>query len=163
MNGMDAIRAALEDTRFHLLWYLEDFTEADMFVRPHAAANHAAWQVGNICLAEVNMIREELPQTNYPELPPGFLELHGTGVPKDGPEGYLSKTEFIQLFERVRAETIDLVGGLSEADLDRACTGSMASFAPTIGKLLILTSNHTLMHGGQIQVIRRVLGKPHLF
>jgi len=163
MNGIDVIRASLEDTRFHLNWYLEDFSEADMFVRPHPAANHAAWQVGNICLAEVNMIREEVPSAEYPVLPEGFLELHGTGVPKDGPEGYLSKAEFLNLFERVRAATIALVGGLNETDLDRVCTGSMAPFAPTLGKLLILTSNHTLMHGGQIQVIRRVLGKPHLF
>ena len=29
--------------------------------------------------------------------------------------------------------------------------------------LLILNSNQTLMYGGQIQVIRRVLGKPILF
>ena len=55
------------------------------------------------------------------------------------------------------------VGEMTEADLDRPCAGSMATFAPTLGKLLILISNHTLMHGGQIQVIRRVLGKPILF
>ena len=52
---------------------------------------------------------------------------------------------------------------MTEADLDRPCAGSMATFAPTLGKLLILISTHTLMHGGQIQVIRRVLGKPILF
>ncbi len=31
-------------------------------------------------------------------------------------------------------------------------------YSTAIGKLLILLSNHTLMHGGQIQVIRRVWG-----
>ncbi len=163
MNGIKAIQAALEETRSHLLWFLADFSEADMFVRPHPRANHAAWQVGNVSLAEVNMIQEELPDANYPKLPEGFLELHGTGVPKDGPEGYMNKEDSLALFEKVRAATIALVGGLSEEDLDRPCTGSMATFAPTLGKLLILTSNHTLMHGGQIQVIRRVLGKPILF
>jgi hypothetical protein len=163
MNGIQAIQAAFEETRSHLLWFLSDFSDADMFVRPHPAANHAAWQVGNISLAEVNMIREEIPEAKYPELPAGFLELHGTGVPKDGPDGYMNKADSLSLFESVRAATIALVGGLTDEYLDRACRGSMASFAPTIGKLLILTSNHTLMHGGQIQVIRRVLGKPILF
>lgn len=163
MNGIQTIQAALEDTRFHLKWYLEDFSEADMFVRPHPGANHAAWQVGNVCLAEVNMIREELPDMGYPTLPEGFLERHGTGVPADGPEGYLTKAEFLDLFEKVRENTLSLVGRLVDSDLDRPCTGSMKEYAPTLGKLLILTSNHTLMHGGQIQVIRRVLGKPHLF
>ena len=163
MNGIQTIQAAFEETRANLLWFLSDFSDADMFVRPHPAANHAAWQVGNISLAEVNMLREEIPDAKFPTLPDGFLELHGTGVPKDGPAGYMNKADSLALFESVRAATIALVGELTEADLDRACTGSMAGFAPTLGRLLILTSNHTLMHGGQIQVIRRVLGKPHLF
>lgn len=163
MNGVRAIQAVLENTAFHLKWYLEDFSEGDMFVRPHPRANHAAWQVGNVCLAEVNMVKEELPDMDYPELPEGFLERHGTGVPQDGPEGYLTKREFLELFDRVRANTVSLVGKLSDQDLDRPCTGSMKAFAPTLGDLLLLTSNHTLMHAGQIQVIRRVLGKPNLF
>ncbi len=163
MNGNQAIVAALEDTRFHLGWYLADFFEEEMFVRPHPRANHAAWQVGNICLAEVNMIAEEIPDSCYPSLPEGFLSRHGTGVPEDGPDGYLTKAAFLALFEKIRANTIRLVEGLTETDLDRPCSGSMKDYAPTWGKLLILTSNHTLMHGGQIQVIRRVLGKPHLF
>jgi len=29
--------------------------------------------------------------------------------------------------------------------------------------LLVLTANHTLMHGGQFTVLRRKLGKPVLF
>ena len=32
-----------------------------------------------------------------------------------------------------------------------------------LGQFVDIISNHTLMHGGQIQVIRRVLGKPILF
>ena len=35
--------------------------------------------------------------------------------------------------------------------------------APTLGALLLLQSNHTLMHAGQFTVVRRKLGKPVLF
>ena len=52
---------------------------------------------------------------------------------------------------------------LSDADLDRPTQGRMATFAPRLGDLLVLVSNHTLMHGGQISVLRRKLGKPVLF
>ena len=39
----------------------------------------------------------------------------------------------------------------------------MAQFAPTLGSLFLLVSNHALMHGGQFSVVRRKLGKPVLF
>jgi hypothetical protein len=39
----------------------------------------------------------------------------------------------------------------------------MAQFAPTLGALFILISNHVLMHTGQFTVVRRKLGKPVLF
>lgn len=169
MNGVEVIQVALEETRSNLLWFLSDFSDADMFVRPHPVANHAAWQVGNVIVGDVFMVGEEIPGAQFPVLPVGFRELHGTETPhegfppRDGPDGFLSKAELLSLFETVRAATIAVVGRLTDADLDRPCCGSMASFAPTIGHLLILVSNHTLMHGGQIQVIRRVLRKPILF
>ena len=62
-----------------------------------------------------------------------------------------------------RAATLAAVDNLSDADLDRASTGMMAKFAPTLADLLILVSNHTLMHAGQFTVVRRKLGKPVLF
>ncbi len=39
----------------------------------------------------------------------------------------------------------------------------MARFAPTVGHLLLMLSNHDLMHAGQFSVLRRKLGKPVLF
>ena len=42
-------------------------------------------------------------------------------------------------------------------------TGDFAKWAPTIGALLLLTANHTLMHAGQFTVVRRALNKPVLF
>ena len=39
----------------------------------------------------------------------------------------------------------------------------MAKFAPTVGAMLLLNANHTMMHAGQFTVVRRKLGKPVLF
>jgi hypothetical protein len=52
---------------------------------------------------------------------------------------------------------------MPDADLDKPTQGNMAQFAPTLGALLLLQSNHTLMHAGQFTVLRRKLGKPVLF
>ena len=162
MNGREAIQAALESTKKNLVMYLGDFTDADLLVRPVPGANHAAWQIGNVIAGDMYFIAPELPDTPYPELPKGFVDLHGSaGAKKD--VGFLTKAEYLALFEKVRNATIAAVGKLSDADLDRPATGPGKSFAPTLGKLFLGASNHTLMHSGQFTVIRRKLGKPVLF
>jgi hypothetical protein len=40
---------------------------------------------------------------------------------------------------------------------------TVADFAPTTGHLALMTASHIMMHVGQLQVIRRKLGKPLLF
>jgi uncharacterized damage-inducible protein DinB len=75
----------------------------------------------------------------------------------------LKKDEYLKLFDEVRAATIAAVMKLTDADLDRPTTGSMKAYAPTLGVLLLMAANHTLMHAGQFSVIRRKLGKPVLF
>jgi uncharacterized damage-inducible protein DinB len=55
------------------------------------------------------------------------------------------------------------VDKISDADLDKPVKNMMAKFAPTLGALLMLTATHTLMHGGQFTVVRRVLSKPVVF
>jgi len=162
MNGREAIQAALEATKGNLPVYVRDFSDADLLVRPVPGANHAAWQIGNVITGDVFFISQELPDTPYPELPKGFFELHGSdGAKKD--EGFLTKAEYLSLFEKVRTTTIAAVGKLTDAELDRPVTGKGKVLAPTLGKLFIMLSNHTLMHAGQFTVIRRKLGKPVLF
>ena len=48
MTGRDAIKAALEASKGNLEWYVSDFSDADLLVRPVPGANHAAWQIGNV-------------------------------------------------------------------------------------------------------------------
>jgi hypothetical protein len=162
MTGREAIQAALEATKGNLPMYVRDFSDADLLVRPVPGANHAAWQIGNVILGDVFFVSQELPDTPYPELPKGFAELHGRdGASKD--EGFLTKAEYLALFEQVRDATIAAVGRLTDADLDRPVTGKGKVLAPTLGRLFLMMSNHTLMHAGQFTVIRRKLGKPVLF
>jgi hypothetical protein len=164
MNGRGAIQAALEGTKFVLRWFVQDLSDADLLVRPVPAANHIAWQLGNVIVGDRYLVTEQLPDAAYPELPPGFADLHGpAGAGKDGPDGFLPKAEYLALFDAVRAATIATVGALSDADLDRPAVGRIGAFAPTLGHVFLLVSNHTLLHAGQFSVIRRKLGKPVLF
>jgi hypothetical protein len=164
MNGKETIKAALEATRSTLNWFVSDLSDADLFVRPVPAANHIAWQIGNVIVGDRWLVTSQLPDAAYPELPAGFMETHGPdGTKKNGPDGFLTKAEYLSLFNAVRSATIATVGGFSDVDLDRPATGKVAAFAPTLGHVLLLVSNHTLMHAGQFSVVRRLLGKPVLF
>jgi len=162
MNGISAIQATLDATRKTLAWFVSDLSDADLLYRPAPDANHIAWQIGNVIGGDVFLVKEQVPEALYPELPPGFGDLHGDkGAKKD--EGFLTKAEYLKLFDDVRSATIATLGKLTDADLDRPTKGNFATMAPTLGDLFLLVSNHTFLHVGQFTVIRRKLGKPVLF
>ena len=79
------------------------------------------------------------------------------------PKGFASKADYLSLFGKVRDATVANVDRLSESDLDKPTSGPMAPFAPTLGALILLVSNHTLMHAGQFTAVRRKLSKPVIF
>jgi hypothetical protein len=163
MQARDAIRTALTSTQEILSWYLSDLSDADLLIRPAPGANHIAWQLGHLINSERGM-GSQIPGVAYPEMPAGFDQQHEKATAtQDPPKGFGTKEQYLNLFKKVRGATLEAVGKLSEADLDRPTQGQMAKFAPTLGALLILTSNHTLMHAGQFSVVRRKLGKPVLF
>jgi hypothetical protein len=164
MKASQVLEAALNGTQFLTNHYLEDLSDADLLTRPTPGANHIAWQLGHVIASEVGMVRSQLSNAAYPELPSGFAEQYTKDTAaKDPPKGFLTKQKYLDLFNRVREATKAAVSKLSDADLDRATTGNMAQFAPTLGTFLMLVSNHTLMHAGQFSVVRRKLGKPVLF
>jgi hypothetical protein len=163
MNGIAAVKNALESTRYLIELYVSDLSDADLLVRPVPGANHIAWQLGNVIGGDRFLVESQLPDTPYPELPAGFTEKHGpSGAKDDGPDGFLTKAEYLDLLAKTRAATIAALEKLTDADLDRPSSEEMQKFAPTLGAVFIATANHTMMHGGQFSVIRRVLNKPVL-
>jgi hypothetical protein len=163
MTGKEAIKTAFRGTQNVVTMYLNDLSDADLLVRPAPGANHIAWQLGHLIDSE-KWLLGELPGAAYPELPAGFSEQHKPDKTKEeGTKGYRTKAEYLDLFNKVRNASVALVDSLSDADLDRPNKGPLEKFAPTVGALLILVSNHTLMHGGQFTVVRRKLGKPIVF
>ena len=164
MTGIKAIQSCLEATKKDVEWILADFTDADLFVRPIPNANHAAWQLGNIIGGDIFFAKAVVPDAKFPELPAGFLEKHGTkGAQDNGPDGFLTKAEYLKLFGEVRAATIAVLNTLTDAELDKPTDGDMKAYCANNAAVFIMASNHTWMHLGQFSVIRRKLGKPVLF
>jgi hypothetical protein len=164
MKASQVLETALGSTQFLTLQFLSDLADADLLVRPVPGANHIAWQLGHVISSEIGLVRSQLPDAAYPELPAGFAEQYTKETAaQEPPRGFLTKQQYLDLFNRVREATKARVAKLSDSDLDRPTTGQMASFAPTLGAFLMLVANHTMMHSGQFSVVRRKLGKPVLF
>jgi hypothetical protein len=164
MNAKDAIRTTLQSTHGMLTSYVSDLSDADLLVRPVPNANHIAWQLGHLISAEVGLLGPHLPGVSAVQLPAGFKEQHNKATAAvDPPKGFLTKAEYLNLFNQAREATIAALNKISDADLDKPMSGSMAKFAPTLGAMMVLQSNHVLMHAGQFTVVRRKLGKPILF
>jgi hypothetical protein len=162
MKATEALKTALSSTQSILNTYLSDLSDADLLVRPVPEANHLAWQLGHLINSEV-FLGGVLPGARYPALPAGFGEQYAKETSKQADnKGYLPKAAYLDLFNKVRLATIEITSALSDADLDKPNTGPVGTFAPTMGALIVLLANHTLMHGGQAVVLRRKLGKPIL-
>jgi len=164
MNAKDVIKRLLTSTQQTLAMYVSDLSDADLLVRPVPNANTIAWQLGHLISAEKHLVADVIPTAQYPELPAGFDKQYTketAGV--ESTKGALTKQEYLNLFNKMREATLAAVAKLSDADLDKPNTGRMAKFAPTVADLLILVSNHVLMHAGQFTAVRRKLGKPVLF
>jgi len=141
---------------------LADFTDADLMVRPCVGANHTAWQLGHLINSETRMVG--MCGGSMPELPPGFAEKFTKETTKnDDPHFFPGKAALLEQFAKTRAGTINFAKNLTPAGLDKPGPAPMATMAPTVGHLLGLANGHVMMHMGQIQVIRRKLGKPILF
>jgi hypothetical protein len=164
MTGKDAIKYALQSTHGMVGMYLSDLSDADLLARPAPSANHIAWQLGHLIVAEPHLLSQYLPGAQWPKLPAGFADKHTKETARlDGAANFFKKNEYLSLYGQVREATIGALEKLSDADLDRPTTGDMAKFAPNLGTMLLLNANHTMMHVGQFTAVRRKLGKPVLF
>jgi hypothetical protein len=163
MNGSKAIVTALSTTQNLLNQYVSDLSDADLLIRPAPGANHIAWQLGHLVFAEGHLAAPQLPGTTYPAVPSDFKDRYGKeGASDDSPKNFLSKAQYLEMFNQARDITKAAVAKLSDSDLDRPSTGNLAKIAPTVGDLILLVANHTMMHAGQFTCVRRKLGKPVL-
>jgi len=141
---------------------LADFSDAEMMVRPVPAANHATWQLGHLVVAAHGMLSGS--GAPLPALPAGFAERYTKETAgSNDPKKFDSKAELLSSLTWVNEAAAKWAKTLTAADLSKAAPESLRSFCPTVADVLNLQAVHMAMHMGQMQVIRRKLGKPVMF
>lgn len=140
---------------------LADMSDADLMQRPVPAANHANWQVGHLLTSEVHFLTA--CGAKMPELPAGLADRYSKDAAKsDDPAKFATKAQLLEQFEKVRAATIAFAQSATEAQLD-AASPVLPQICPKVVDVLSLAHGHIWMHLGQVQVLRRKLGKPILY
>src|SRR5262245_50069182 len=110
VNVLQAIEFNLTSAQFIVNGYLADLSDADLLVRPAAGANHIAWQLGHLIVAEWIYVDRAAPG-QMPPLPAGFVEQHHKEKStSNNPSDFLSKAEYQRLAAEVRASALAVIG-----------------------------------------------------
>src|SRR5689334_6145696 len=164
MSAIDLLAKNLVTGLEMLKMHLADFSDADMLVRPVPNANHAAWQVGHVLAFEVMCCKMYAPAAAPQGLPADMDKTYGKeGSTSDDPKRFLKKDELLKYLGQVNTGLAGWVRGMSPEDLAKSGPEQFKGWVNTIGELVLAIPVHETMHLGQIQVIRRKLGKKVLF
>lgn len=162
MRAIDIVAKDVTRSFEMLKNHLADFSDADMLVRPVPGANHVNWQIGHLVGVEAKTC--ELVGVAGPKLPEGFRDRYNKETASsDDAAKFVKKDELLALMGQASEAIAKWVASLSDADLAKPTPPPFNSFCPTLGDLATLTASHRMMHLGQVQVIRRKLGKKVLF
>jgi hypothetical protein len=142
---------------------LGDMTDSELAQRPVPGANTPLWQIGHLINADANMANGCAGRTIV-ELPAGFADRYKKDTAgENDPKKMGSKAELLALFDKNRNAIASWVATLSTDDMTKPAPERLRGFAPTVGHVVQVIPAHLSMHLGQIQVLRRKLGKPLLF
>jgi hypothetical protein len=160
MTTNDLLAAGLERDLGAIKRHVADFSDAELLVRPVPGANHANWQLGHVILSE-SLLMEGCGAA-MPGLPAGFAERYSKdNIKCDDPGKLATKAELLEVLEKTRRASVAFAKSVTAVQL--AKPSPLAQVWPTVGDLLASWPAHNAMHMGQIQVLRRKLGKPILF
>src|SRR5579872_3994156 len=106
MNARQAIRLGIDSANMICQGYLGDLTDSELLLRPVPGANHIAWQLGHLIVAEHDMMEEAYPGS-MPALPAGFAEKYTKDTSKlDSAGAFHPKSVYLSVAEQQRAATL---------------------------------------------------------
>ena len=164
MNGVQTIRTSLEIGQQFSLTLLDDMKDIPLTFPTSNGGNHPLWVLGHLTYSEASLIDVLMLGKEHPF--PEWKEIFDAGTePVDDASQYPSFDEVHQKFQAVRANTLQFLETLTDADLDqesKGCPEDYKDMFGTYGKCLIVLTLHPMMHHGQVADARRMAGRNKL-
>lgn len=165
MKTTDYLKMALETSKAFTLGLIDDMKDAPLTQPTVNGGNHPLWVLGHLAYSEANIVNHIILGNENPLIE--WKELFGSGneVVADA-DRYPSLDELMKKFEEVRTQTLSVLEGLSDDDLDQPsknCPPGRENFLGTVGQCFMMLSLHATMHYGQVADARRALGRKPAF
>ncbi len=164
MLAIDLIRSSLTESMQFAECLLRDM-EDDAHARTCDSSGQTPyWIAGHLAVSEGAVLDQYL--LGRPSRYKGWERQFGIGTAPANPAGDdPSYADLLAALVDVRAATLEFVGTLTDADLDRPCHDNDWP-GPTfdcVGRCLNALGLHTGIHAGQVACARRATGRPPLF
>ena len=152
--------------RNYTLRFLDAVDPADWFRMPAEGVTHIAWQVGHLAMGEYRLALDRLrgirPEDANLISDAFLLQFGRDSIAESDPAKYPSIAEIRAVFDRVHEQTLLELRAFPEEDLDSPPL-KPHSLAVTKFECLRWCSHHEMVHGGQIGLLRRLLGKKYIW
>ena len=160
MNSIDFIKMSLEMSKGWIMGLAEEIKDSPLTVPTPRGGNHPLWCIGHLAYSEGNLVSSYIKGQSNPLA--DWAEVFGQGTqPGTDASNYPSIDEVFTKMEEIRAQTLEVVEGLTDDDLDKPshAPDEMKQFFGSIGQCLAAIPIHFSFHGGQIADARRAAGR----
>ena len=164
MTGIDVIKAGLESSRQWFMALASDVQDALLTPPTARGGNHPLWVLGHVVCSEAGMINGFV--LGKPSPLAKWDKLFGMGSqPLPDASQYPSLAELLSEFDKTRADTLKVLGGLNDSDLDSPSKAPphLRGMFGTVGQCFLAVGLHATFHGGQVADARRAAGKKPVF
>jgi hypothetical protein len=164
MKTTDYIRLELEISAKVTLGLIEDMKDAPLTFPTANGGNHPLWVLGHLAYVEAHLIQHVM--LGRPNPLAHWKELFSTGTqPVADAARCPSFDEIMRAFKGVRANTLEALALLTDADLDqpsKACPPQNKERVGTFAGCFLFTSINLIHHRGQVADARLMAGRKPL-
>lgn len=159
--AIDRLRRARVFTR----QFLPDLTPDEWFWSPPQFTTHVAWQVGHLAVAQYNLCLRRIRGRTADDqslMSDAFIDAFKLGSqPVVGVKQNVSLEETQRVFDAVHHQALQELPLVDNAELDNPVEQPHPVFKTKLGAIE-WSSQHELVHAGQIAMLRRLMGKAPL-
>ena len=164
MKAVEFIRTALEMSARATMGLIDDMKEMPLTFPTPRGGNHPLWVLGHLAWSEGDIIQRAM--LGRPNPVAHWKDLFGIGSePTADATRYPALEEIKKAFQDLRAQTMEVLATLTDADLDqpsKGCPPEFQQFLGTYAQCFLVAIANTMNHRGQVADARRAAGRKPL-